>query len=139
LRDEANFLATKLAEANKTGMPWNNMAIVYRRYGIGQQLVDALTRKGIPFQWQQDKKHSYSPMHDSLKLITLHSSKGLEFPLVCIPGIGAPMKEDEDLQDEARLIYVAMTRATQELVMTHGDASVLGEKMNKAMGVLEAM
>jgi hypothetical protein len=139
LRDEANFLATKLAEANKTGMPWNDMAIVYRRYGIGQQLVDALTRKGIPFQWQQDKKHSYSPMHDSVKLITMHSSKGLEFPLVCIPGIGAPTKEEEDLQDEARLIYVAMTRAPQELVMTHGDASVLGEKMGKAMGVLEGL
>lgn len=139
LRDEANFLATKLAEANKTGMPWNDMAIVYRRYGIGQQLVDALTRKGSPFQWQQDKKHSYSPMHDSVKLITMHSSKGLEFPLVCIPGIGAPTKEEEDLKDEARLIYVAMTRATQELVMTHGEASMLGEKMGKAVGVLDAM
>lgn len=139
LQDEANFLATKLAEANKTGIPWNDMAIVYRRYAIGQQLVDALTRKGIPFQWQQDKKNSYSPLHDSVKLITMHSSKGLEFPLVCIPGIGAPTKEEEDLQDEARLIYVAMTRATQELVMTHGEASVLGEKMGKAMRVLEDM
>jgi superfamily I DNA/RNA helicase len=139
LRDEANFLATKLAEANRTGMPWNDMAIVYRHKGIGYKLVDALTRKGIPFQWQQDKKHSYSPLHDSVKLITMHSSKGLEFPLVCIPGIGAPTKEEEDLQDEARLIYVAMTRATQELVMTHGETSVLAEKMNKAMGVLAGM
>lgn len=58
---------------------------------------------------------------------------------MCIPGIGAPAKEEEDLQDEARLIYVAMTRATQELVMTHGETSLLAEKMNKAMGVLEAM
>lgn len=139
LRDEANFIATKLAEANKTGMAWRDMAIVYRHKGIGQQLVDALTRKGIPFQWQQDKKHSYAPLHDSVKLITMHSSKGLEFPLVCIPGIGAPAKEAEDLKDEARLLYVAMTRATQELVMTHGETSVLGEKMGKAMGVLEAM
>lgn len=69
----------------------------------------------------------------------MHSSKGLEFPLVCIPSIGAPTKEEEDLQDEARLIYVAMTRATQELVMTHGEASVLAEKMGKAMGVLERL
>ncbi len=74
-----------------------------------------------------------------MKLNTMHSNKGLEFPLVCIRGIDAPAKEEEDLQDEARLIYVAMTRATQVLVMTHGDASVLGEKMKKAMGVLEGM
>jgi hypothetical protein len=139
IKDEVEFLAKKLLEASRTGMPWYDMAIVYRHIGIGYKLVDALTRKGIPFQWQQDKKNSYAPMHDSVKLITMHSSKGLEFPLVCIPAIGAPTKEEEDLQDEARLLYVAMTRATQELVMTHGEASVLGEKMGKAMGVLEAM
>ncbi len=41
--------------------------------------------------------------------------------------------------DPIYTLYVAMTRATQELVMTHGETSVLGEKMGKAMGVLEAM
>ena len=139
MKEEAKFLADKLTEANRLGMPWNDMAIIYRRYGIGQQMADVLTRKGIPFQWPQDKKHSYSPSHDSVKLITMHSSKGLEFPLVCIPAIGAPSKEEGDVQDEARLLYVAMTRATQELVMTHGAASLLAEKMQKAMGVLQAM
>ena len=138
LKDEAEYLAMKLSEANRTGSRWNDMAIVYRRYGIGQALADALTRRGVLFQWQQDKKHSYSPLHDSVKLITMHSSKGLEFPLVCIPGIGTPMKE-EDLQDEARLIYIAMTRATQELVMTHGETSLLATKMYKAMGVLQGL
>jgi len=75
-------------------------------------------------------------VHDSVKLITMHCSKELEFPLVHIPGIGASTKEEEDLQDEARLIYVEMTRATQELVMTHGERSLLADKMSKAMGVL---
>lgn len=138
LKDEAEYVAQKLTEANKTGTPWNDMAVLYRRYGIGQQLADALKRKGIPVQWKQDKKHAYSPLHDSVKLITMHSSKGLEFPLVYIPAIGAPSKEEEDLQDEARLLYVAMTRATQQLVMTHGETSPLAEKMQKAMGVLQA-
>ena len=119
-------------------MAWNDMAIVYRRYGVGQLLADELARRGIPYQWQQDKAHSYSPRHDSVKLITMHSSKGLEFPLVCIPGVGAPSKEQSELQDEARLLYVAMTRATHELVMTHGDTSMLAERMQKAMGVLSS-
>jgi hypothetical protein len=140
IKDEAEFLANKLSEANKLGMPWNDMAIVYRHYGIGRQMADTLARKGIPFQWQQDKKHSYSPSHDSIKLITMHSSKGLEFPLVCIPAVGAPSKEQENVHDEARLLYVAMTRATHALVMTHhGDTSLLTEKMEKAMGVLHAI
>lgn len=139
LREEVDYLAAKLSEANRMGMPWNEMAVLYRRYGIGQQITEALARRAIPFQWQQDKKHSYAPAHDSVKIITMHSSKGLEFPLVCIPALGAASKEQDELQDEARLLYVAMTRATRELVMTHGDNSAIADKMHKAMGVLEQL
>lgn len=139
LHEEAEFLAQRLGEANKLGMPWSDMAVIYRRYGIGQKLVDVLTRKGIPVQWPQGKRNGYSPTHDSVKLITMHSSKGLEFPLVCIPAIGAPARNDEDIRDEARLMYVAMTRATCELVMTHSDTSPLSEKMTKAMGALQTV
>lgn len=134
---EADFLATKLLEANRTGMPWNEMGVLYRRLGIGQHIADALMRKKIPFQWQQDKKNSYAPGHDSVKLITMHSSKGLEFSLVGIPAVGAAPDDGDSLQDEARLLYVAMTRATQQLVMTHGEQSVLLDKMQRAMGVLD--
>jgi len=138
LKDEAAFLAERLVEANRLGMPWNEMAVVYRRYGIGKLVVDALARKGVPFQWQQDRRQSFTPGHDSVKLITMHSSKGLEFPLVCIPGIGAASKDEQDPADEARLLYVAMTRATHELVMTHSESSLVSEKLAGAMGVLHA-
>jgi hypothetical protein len=137
LTEEAAHLANRLKDANRTGMPWNDMAVLYRHYAIGKEVADTLTRMGVPFQWQQDKKQKFDPLHDSVKLITMHSSKGLEFPLVCMPAIGGPAGEDHVLEDEARLLYVAMTRATQELVMTHHEESVLGEKVWKAMGVLE--
>jgi hypothetical protein len=109
LQAEAEFIANKLIEANRTGMPWNEMGVLYRRIGIGQQIADALSRKKIPFQWQQDKRQSYLPSHDSIKLITMHSSKGLEFSLVGIPAVGA----------------------------AHGDQSDLVGKMQRAMGVLQ--
>lgn len=139
LHDEAEFLAQRLSEANKLGTPWSDMAVIYRRYGIGQKLVDILERRKIPVQWQQGKRQAFSPTHDSVKVITMHSSKGLEFPLVCIPGLGAPGKDDEDIEDEARLLYVAMTRATSQLVMTHGEASLLSDKMTRAMGALHTV
>jgi superfamily I DNA/RNA helicase len=69
----------------------------------------------------------------------MHSSKGLEFPLVCIPAIGATPKHDGEPEEEARLLYVAMTRATQELVMTYGKESLFTEKMHKAMTTLSTM
>jgi len=139
LTKEADFVATKLVEANRIGTPWRDMAVLYRRYEIGQQIAKVLEKRSIPFQWQKSGKNSYSPGHNSVKLITMHSSKGLEFPMVCIPAIGAQAKEDLDLHNEARLLYVAMTRATQELVMTHGAESIFAGKMQKAMGVLHTI
>lgn len=139
LLDEAEHLANRLKDANKMGMPWNEMAIIYRNYSIGNTMADTLKRKGIPFEWQGDKKHSFTPGQDSVKIVTMHSSKGLEFPLVCIPAIGATSKHDGEPEDEARLLYVAMTRATQELVMTYGEDSLFAEKMHKAMRTLDAM
>ena len=50
----------------------------------------------------------------------MHSCKGLEFPLVAIPGVDRMQEPgDEGLSaEQARLLYVAMTRATRELVMS---------------------
>ncbi len=67
----------------------------------------------------------------------MHSSKGLEFPLVCIPATGMPHKHDEADEDEARLMYVAMTRATRQLVMTFGEGSRLVGKLRDAVGRLQ--
>ncbi len=44
-------------------------------------------------------------------------SKGLEFPVVALPGVGHMPAKDEDEQEAARVFYVAATRATQRLVI----------------------
>lgn len=139
LVDEAEYIATKLRDANRTGMPWSDMAVVYRRAEIGNKVAVVLERHGIPVHWQKSKRAGNGPDLGGVQLVTMHSSKGLEFPLVCIPGLGAPSKHEEDLRDEARLVYVAMTRATQNLVMTHSESSLLAQKMGTAMSVLEAL
>lgn len=65
---------------------------------------------------------------DAVQLMTLHSAKGLEFPLVFMVGVEEglfpsqqSMGEPGRLEEERRLCYVGMTRAKQQLVITHAE------------------
>lgn len=60
-------------------------------------------------------------------------------PEVSIPSIGASYKEEDDIQDEARLLYVAMTRATHELVMSYVGSSLIVEKLENAMNASQTV
>jgi uncharacterized protein (TIGR00375 family) len=63
-----------------------------------------------------------------IHLLTFHAAKGLEFPVVFIAGaeegITPSGREDADQEEERRLFYVAMTRARDELYITHADKRI---------------
>lgn len=58
---------------------------------------------------------------EKLKLMTIHSSKGLEFDRVIIAGISDEIIPDQsnDIEEERRLLYVALTRAKERLYIIH--------------------
>lgn len=65
---------------------------------------------------------------DAVQLMTIHTAKGLEFPLVVLAGVEEGMfpsnmsnEEPDRLEEERRLAYVGMTRAMQELVITYAE------------------
>ena len=68
---------------------------------------------------------------DAVRLMTLHGSKGLEFPVTIICGFcqgRIPYENDQhpsDLEEERRLFFVGMTRAKEELILTgFGEPSI---------------
>ena len=71
-----------------------------------------------------------------VKLMTMHSSKGLQYPVCAIAGAGClPYMSKED---DARLMYVAMTRATHELVITGSRRTVFTERLREICRVRAA-
>ncbi|HAZ19257.1 MAG TPA: ATP-dependent DNA helicase PcrA, partial [Clostridiales bacterium] len=68
---------------------------------------------------------NYDPEAGAVVLMTMHSSKGLEFPVVFLPGMEENVfpsvlsqLSNAELEEERRLAYVAITRAKKELFLT---------------------
>ena len=68
----------------------------------------------------------------------MHSSKGLEFPLVIIPGLGQMPNAAEYEVAEARLLYVAMTRATERLLLIHQHDSIFSKRIRDSINEVQA-
>ena len=75
----------------------------------------------------------YDDTADAVVLMTIHSAKGLEFPQVFLPGfeegifpgMQTVLAGPEELEEERRLAYVAVTRAKDELYILHAKSRML--------------
>ncbi len=103
------MVAEYLCTAYRESHTWGDMAF---SAAIGTKWTSALmcsTRAAY--------RTAFDMARDTIKLLTLHVSKGLEFPVVALVGAGRIPAEGEDEREEARQFYVGATRATQRLVI----------------------
>jgi hypothetical protein len=133
VKQEAQLIAAELAAHHAGGKSWKDMAVLYPAHFVGAEIVAALEDAKIPCEWLQKSQASrqYKAYEDSVKVMTMHSSKGLEFPIVAIAGLGLlPYRQTEEA-GEAKLLYVAMTRATETLVMTASKESRFVQRLSQ--------
>jgi DNA helicase II / ATP-dependent DNA helicase PcrA len=122
--------------ANRWG--FKDFAVLYRLNAVGDALEDAFKSSNIPFQRvcksnPREEAEDLDPRADAVTLMTIHASKGLEFPVVFVAGCEDGVipytlldgRRKVDLEEERRLFYVAVTRAAEDLYLIHCDRRTL--------------
>lgn len=104
----------------------NASAVLVPNKEIGAAMAEALTRRGLPAQYFAGRDLDLESA--KVKVLTLHSAKGLEFPIVVVCGLQAgtyPVKADfedldvyaERMRNERRTLYVGLSRAMRGLML----------------------
>lgn len=122
-----NFIVEKIVElCQREKYRPGDIAILSRNDNLGfATLRKLLSKENIP--WIHFRDEEFEILENQVKLLTMHSAKGLEFPIVfmidlregVIPYIESPETQESDLNQERKLFYVSMTRASERLFMLH--------------------
>jgi superfamily I DNA/RNA helicase len=136
LPEEIRYTAACLKKWNEQGVPWGDMAVLYAAKYQGEMLVAELKRASIPHLWLSTKKEkaAYQPILEQVSILTIHSSKGLEFPRVIMLGVGQLSDDERQRPQRARLLYVGMTRAMECLLITTSGDNRFSRKLADVAG-----
>lgn len=117
-------------------------AVAFTNQGFGNHNnVDGETEQDLLTQFLSHAsleagEHQADVGRDALQLMTVHASKGLEFKAVFISGLEEglcpheqSLFENTALEEERRLMYVAVTRARQRLYLSHAQSRMLHGKV----------
>jgi DNA helicase II / ATP-dependent DNA helicase PcrA len=108
---------------------FKDIAVLYRFHALGEVLQKHLQAAGIPCQLAREavgpEFTGIDLLAEKVSLLTLHASKGLDFPYVFIIGCEAGLLPYEpaaaaavDPAEERRLLYVGLTRASRQVFLS---------------------
>lgn len=139
--EEADIIASRIRDASAQGADPNDFAVLCHTNQLATLIAGQLQRRSLPVLLADDRhRRELFDGKPSVKVMTLHSSKGLEFDSVFIPGLceitndAGGNEERKTLQ--VRLIYVGMTRALRQLnLLHHGESEIV----DRLRGVLQGV
>ena len=108
------------------GLDWSDFGLLFRINRDAERLEQALTEAGIPFTTARSgpPEPDDSPpdaVEGQVTLMTIHKSKGKEFPYVVVFNLSRGGGASPDEADERRVAYVGVTRAGRGLLVTSGE------------------
>jgi hypothetical protein len=120
---EGHAIAEWLLGRRKAGYEWGQMAVLYCEHWIGEKFAQVFMKHGVPVDVAKENKNKVNIKRAAVRLLSMHTAKGLEFPCVGVGGLGAVGRHGEETEDCVRLVYVAVTRATHEVMLTYSQES----------------
>ncbi|MCY0965392.1 3'-5' exonuclease [Parathalassolituus penaei] len=133
---EMKACANQLLAWREQGLRWNEMAVLYVHGVQGERLGRYLRMEhNLPVNWlgSSTYKKQYNPLADSIAIMPIPSSKGLEFPAVMVMGGGDFDCSDEQINNSARTLYVGLTRAQKYLSVSWSAETELTRRMAEVM------
>jgi superfamily I DNA/RNA helicase len=137
-QEQAELVAERIAKLYAEGAALDEIAVLARIRPALAAVERCLRRRHLACQSMASQAiRSFDWHTPSVKLLTMHSAKGLEFPHVFVVGLQTMPMRDETIDEAVRLLYVAMTRSTHTLVLsTHGDSAVT-RRVRAALATLQ--
>lgn len=129
LEAEAHGIAEWLLGRKKAGYEWPQMACLYPEHWIGEKVAEILGKHDVPVDLVRNNRNRISTRKMAVRLLSMHTAKGLEFPCVAIAGLGFLGRRGEPVEDCVRLTYVGVTRATHEALLTYSSESALVQRL----------
>ncbi|BFM06565.1 3'-5' exonuclease [Halioxenophilus aromaticivorans] len=113
------------------GVPAGDIAIITPTISFAKTLSTQLNKAGVNNHCLYDKatKLNYRPNKTQVTVLTIHSSKGLEFNRVILAGIHNLQFVTKELPAQVRLMYVGMTRAKSHLLVTASETTAFTERL----------
>jgi superfamily I DNA/RNA helicase len=102
----------------------------------GKRIAHQLQALGIPHLLMADRrgKRAYDPRKPQVNILTVQSSKGLEFRSVIFIGLGQIENSETQAAQTMKLLYVGMTRAKEHLMITAAGRNDFTERLEAMTG-----
>ncbi|MDM0113135.1 3'-5' exonuclease [Variovorax sp. J22R133] len=138
-RAEAQWQASRIAQLRAEGVSLGQIGVLSRYRASMAELERALHQAGIAFEsMRQIPISQFRWNQEAVRLLTLHSSKGLEFPHVLLGCLHDLSHREDETQEETRLLYVGMTRATLSLALSAHRPTPVVERVELQLAQLQA-